>query len=346
MSSCRTSRSRCLLLLVLAACGAEEPTPPRDTPAPAAEAGTTAEEPGREAAKTEIPDPARGADTSGPARQDPRHHHVSVYSPTGEVVPLAGCAIVARDPETGDLGIGTISNVPGGGALMAAARAGVGAAVVAAKPNTTWKRRALDLLAEGRTPKEVVAEISQTERDTTRRKRLLLVMDARGRSAEFIGVKALGSPRTTYTVRGENCVVLGCLTKPLPIVDRMVEAFEKSEGLPLPERLLVGLRAAWEFDTGGPLITSMPAVSASLLVARRDGGYDGRDDRFVDLRIDYDGDPLTELETSYRVWTLAVLGPRLRKMQREIRDTKSVVYTRNLEWLRRIALRLPVGQRK
>ena len=73
-------------------------------------------------------------------------------------------------------------------------------------------------------------------------------------------------------------------------VANMAATFERSTG-PLADRLLAALKAG---QAGGGDKRGMQ--SAALLVVRKDAGYLGANDRFVDIRV-YDArDPIAELD--------------------------------------------------
>ena len=73
-------------------------------------------------------------------------------------------------------------------------------------------------------------------------------------------------------------------------VKNLAEAFERSSGS-LADRLVTALKAG---QAGGGDKRGMQ--SAALLVVRKNGGYLGANDRFIDIRV-YDAkDPIAELE--------------------------------------------------
>jgi uncharacterized Ntn-hydrolase superfamily protein len=73
-------------------------------------------------------------------------------------------------------------------------------------------------------------------------------------------------------------------------VKNLAETFERSTGS-LADRLVAALKAG---QAGGGDKRGMQ--SAALLVVRKDGGYLGGNDRFIDIRV-YDApDPIAELE--------------------------------------------------
>jgi uncharacterized Ntn-hydrolase superfamily protein len=90
-------------------------------------------------------------------------------------------SIVAGDPATGDLGIAVATRVLAVGAVVPWAQAGVGAVATQAAANTAYGPAGLSLLRAGRTPEEVVEQLTGDDPDAPIRQ--LGVVDARGQVA-------------------------------------------------------------------------------------------------------------------------------------------------------------------
>ncbi len=80
------------------------------------------------------------------------------------------------------------------------------------------------------------------------------------------------------------------------VVLAMGEAFEKTEGT-LAERLIAALESGQEAggDTRGQ-------QSAALIVVRKNGGFGGFNDRYIDLRVDDHTKPIEELKRIYQLY--------------------------------------------
>jgi uncharacterized Ntn-hydrolase superfamily protein len=81
----------------------------------------------------------------------------------------------------------------------------------------------------------------------------------------------------------------------------MADAFETTDG-GLPERLLAALHAGNE--AGGD---SRGEQSAAMYVARPEGGYDGGNDRWIDVRVDDHEHPIDELERVFKIYDVTLL---------------------------------------
>jgi cytochrome c-type biogenesis protein CcmH/NrfG len=85
------------------------------------------------------------------------------------------------------------------------------------------------------------------------------------------------------------------------VVKAMARMFEITPG-DLAERLLASVEAGEA--AGGD---KRGRQSAALLVVRDKGGYSGYNDRFVDIRVDDNLQPLVELRRIYDLWTQTFL---------------------------------------
>jgi uncharacterized Ntn-hydrolase superfamily protein len=259
---------------------------------------------------------------------------------------VAQLSILLRDPATGDLGVATVTSCPGGVPLILAGAADAGLVVNAGKPNSAWTQTALARMRNGDEPAAIVRELA--EQDVSPSTRLFVAFDRQGRAGHHCGRQV--TARTAF-VSTETRVIVGNGLVPRPeLVERVQAALDASEGLPVPERLLLALQAATGLvESGGllpgGLIRLLQVRGAGLLVLRAGGSYDGRGDRLVDLRVDYSDDAVAELLRNYRFWVAAVLHPRLLQMQKELADPASPLAAANRAWLERLRARRDVGQR-
>ena len=205
--------------------------------------------------------------------------------PTIEGTPVvATFSIVARDPDTGELGVAVQSRVLGVGAIVPFARAGVGAVATQASANTTYGPEALKLLADGKSAADTLKAL--TDADPQRAIRQAGIIGAKGEPATFTGGECLAyaGGRT-----GPNYAVQGNILAGQPVVDGMATAFENAKGT-LAERMLAALDAGQA--AGGD---KRGMQSAALLVVHDGWGYGGQNDRYLDLRVDDHAEPIKEL---------------------------------------------------
>jgi uncharacterized Ntn-hydrolase superfamily protein len=216
-----------------------------------------------------------------------------VEIPVGEIGMVRGeptvatFSIAGNDPETGDLGVAVQSKFFGVGSVVPWAKAGVGAIATQAFANTRYGPEGLALLERGLSPEEVVKKLTETDAGAGKDFRQVGIVDAKGRSAAFTGEKAQD---WKGHITGANFACQGNILAGEEVVKRMSYAFRFAEG-PLPERLVAALKGAQ--TAGGD---KRGRQSAALLVVRKDGGYAGWNDRYIDIRVEDNEKPIEELE--------------------------------------------------
>lgn len=210
-------------------------------------------------------------------------------------------SIVARDPTTGDLGVAVESKFPNVGGIVPWGQAGVGAVATQSLSNTAYGERGLELIGQGATAEEALRILMRT--DTMLQDRQVGMVDAKGNSASFTGTRTFdwaggrvggvagGRPGGKgEVIVGMHYAAQANIMVSDQTVKNLAEMFERSTG-PLADRLMAALRAG---QAGGGDRRGMQ--SAALLVVRKNGGYLGANDRFIDIRV-YDAvDPIAELE--------------------------------------------------
>jgi len=193
-------------------------------------------------------------------------------------------SIVARDPATGDLGVAVQSKFLAVGSVVPWARAGVGAVATQAWANTAYGPEGLRLMAAGWTAGEALSQLLRLDHDVTQRQ--VLLVDAGGRAAAHTGQDC---HNWAGHILGKGYACAGNILVSQATVQAMADSFEAGQGR-LAERLVAALAAGQ--TAGGD---SRGQQSAALLVVRTAGGYGGRDDRYIDLRVDDHPEPIAEL---------------------------------------------------
>jgi uncharacterized Ntn-hydrolase superfamily protein len=203
-------------------------------------------------------------------------------------------SIAAYDPDKQEWGVAVASKYLAVGSVVPWAKAGVGAVATQASVNATFGPRGLELLAEGKSPEEVVKTL--TEADKGKEFRQLGLVDARGEVAAFTGPKcnAWAGHKT-----GKHYTCQGNILAGEAVVADMAKAFEDAKG-PLAWRMMAALEAAEK--AGGD---KRGKQSAAILVVREKAGPNGFNDRFIDLRVDDHDNPIPELAR--------ILGKRLKR---------------------------------
>jgi uncharacterized Ntn-hydrolase superfamily protein len=237
---------------------------------------------------------------------------VPVLHGADKLRPTGTYSIAAFDPATGDFGVAVQSDYFAVGAVDVFAKAGVGAIATQCGQNSTYGPRGLELLEKGLSPEQVVAELIKAEKIPDWRQ--VGVVDAHGRSFVYTGKKC---PEWKGGRYGPNYAVQGDIVAGEAVVVNMEKAFlntagtrDVPEAAPLAERLLAALDAAEA--AGGD---RRGRQAAALLVVRKPT-RDDELDRYVDLRVDDNPEPLKELRRIYDLWErINLTQPRLKHAQ-------------------------------
>ena len=219
--------------------------------------------------------------------------------------PVHTFSILGFDPETGEVGGAVQSRVFSVGNGVLWAKAGVGAVATQAIVDVSYGPQALELLAQGMNPAEVVKTIWERDSDPqpqrwTKFGRQFAVIDAQGNVAAYTGPKADAWAGHKY---GRFSSAQGNILAGEGVVDGMVKAFEETTGY-LSERLMAALEAGQA--AGGD---KRGMQSAAMLIVGKDGGPWLHNDVVLRLQVDDSEQPLKELRR------LVDLSATRRKMQ-------------------------------
>lgn len=198
--------------------------------------------------------------------------------------PVHTYSIVARDPETGDLGVAVQSHWFSVGSVVPWAEAGIGAVATQSFIDPAYGRLGLDMMRAGKSAPEALRGLLAG--DEGRDVRQVAMIDARGGVDAWTGknnIQAAGH------IVGKNFSVQANLMLNDKVWPAMAEAFEQTKG-DLAQRLLAALDAAQA--VGGDIRGRQSA--AIIVVTGKPSGQSWKD-RIFDLRVDDSPDPLKEL---------------------------------------------------
>jgi uncharacterized Ntn-hydrolase superfamily protein len=197
---------------------------------------------------------------------------------------LSTYSIIARDPATGELGLGVQSKAFAGGNRVVTAKGGVGIVAHQAASNPMYGAVGLELLEKGMTPQQALDYMVRADEGGLRRQ--VAILDAQGRFAAWSGPDC--TDWKGHRCTSEYCAQGNSLAGP-QVLDAMVHSFETSRG-PLAERLMDALDAAQR--SGGDW---RGMQSAAILIVKPLAGASGFSDRYIDIRVDDNREPLPEL---------------------------------------------------
>lgn len=199
--------------------------------------------------------------------------------------PVSTFSIVARDPETGEMGVAVESRYFSVGSVVPWAEAGVGAVATQSFANVDYGPRGLDLLRAGLNALQALTML--VENDPARDIRQAAMVDAAGNVAVHTGQRCvmfaghrLGE--TGFTVQGNMLADEG-------VLPAMHDAYVQAEG-DLANRMLIALHAGQLAggDVRGQQSASILLVSGEKLEKPWLG-------RLLDLRVEDHPAPIEEL---------------------------------------------------
>ena len=198
--------------------------------------------------------------------------------------PVHTYSIVARDPQTGELGVAVQSHWFSVGSSVPWAEAGVGAVATQSFIDPSYGKLGLDLMRAGRSAPDALKALLAG--DEGRDVRQVAMIDAEGRVAAHTGAKNI---QAAGHVTGKDYSVQANLMLNDKVWPAMSKAFEAAKG-DLAERMMAALDAAQA--AGGDI---RGRQSAALVVVK--GKSTGRPwaDRVFDLRVEDSPEPLKEL---------------------------------------------------
>jgi uncharacterized Ntn-hydrolase superfamily protein len=195
-------------------------------------------------------------------------------------------SIIAREQDSGALGIAVASRFFAVGSLVPWIESGAGAIATQAMVNPTYGPNGLRMLSHGREAGTTLARLLAG--DGGREARQLHIIDAGGSIAAHTGAECI---EWCGHISAENISIAGNMLVGPEVLDASLAAYEHGTGLPVAERLLGALRAGDE--AGGD---KRGRQSAALLT------YAGELYPQTDIRIDDHPDPFSELQRIFDVY--------------------------------------------
>jgi uncharacterized Ntn-hydrolase superfamily protein len=194
-------------------------------------------------------------------------------------------SIVARDRNTGEMGVGVQSHYFSVGGIVSWGESGVGIVATQSLVNVSFGLRGLELLKQGKSPQEALDTLLSD--DDGRDVRQVAILDAQGRVAAHTGSKCI---KHAGHIEGNNFSVQANMMLTDKVWSTMAKSFESNVNLPLAERIIKTMEAA---ETVGGDIRGKQ--SAAILMV---GGKEAKnkwEDKIIDLRVEDHEKPVKEL---------------------------------------------------
>jgi uncharacterized Ntn-hydrolase superfamily protein len=209
---------------------------------------------------------------------------------SGSARPAHTYSIVARDADTGELGVAVQSHYFATGAIVTWAEAGVGAVATQSFADPSYGKLGLDLMRAGRGAPDALAGLVTA--DPGREIRQVAMVDARGRAAAHTGASCIAE---AGHIVDDGFSVQANMMLRAAVWPAMADAYRAATGH-LADRLIAALEAA-EAE-GGDI---RGRQSAALLIVGGEPTGDARGGGVFDLRVDDHPEPLHELRRLYGV---------------------------------------------
>ncbi len=195
-------------------------------------------------------------------------------------------SILAVDPETGTVGMAVASKYPAVGKVVGFVRGDAGGICTQHHHVPSWGPTALESLAQGTAPDQVIADLLRDDPD--RELRQLAVIDMQGRAAVHNPTAAPRSSRYWAAMTGRFYCCQGNTLVGREVVTEMARVYEETDGS-LADRLMAALTAA---DRAGG--DHRGRLAAGLRIAR-----DADPGLWLELQVDNSDDAVSDLAKEY-----------------------------------------------
>lgn len=200
-------------------------------------------------------------------------------------------SIVARDPDTGDLGVAVQSHYFSVGPIVPWAEPGVGAVATQSLVEVSYGPKGLQMMKSGKGAKQTLHDLLAD--DPNREVRQVAMIDSRGEVAAHTGTRCI--PEAGDHV-GDHYSVQANLMANDRVWPAMAKAYESTKG-DLATRLLAALEAGQQ--AGGDIRGQQ---SAAIVIVKGKRSNKPWQDRIMDLRVEDSPHPIAELRRLVRLW--------------------------------------------
>ena len=194
-------------------------------------------------------------------------------------------SIVARDANTGEMGVGVQSHYFSVGSIVSWGESGVGVVATQSLVNASFGLRGLELLKQGKSPREALDILISA--DEGRDVRQVAILDVQGRVAAHTGSKCIIH---AGHITGDNFSVQANMMLTDKVWSAMAKSFESNANLPLAEKIIKTMEAA---ETVGGDIRGKQ--SAAILIVGGKEAQNKWEDKIIDLRVEDHDEPVKEL---------------------------------------------------
>lgn len=200
--------------------------------------------------------------------------------------PVHTYSIVARDPDSGQMGVAVQSHWFSVGAVVPWAAAGVGAVATQSLVDPAYGPLGLDMMRLGKSAPEALTGLLAS--DARNDIRQVAMIDAKGRVAAHTGAHCIAEAGHLVDETGQFSVQANLMEKST-VWGAMAKAYRGTKG-DLAERMMAALEAAEK--EGGDI---RGRQSAAILIVKGEPSGRAWEDKVFDLRVEDHAAPLVEL---------------------------------------------------
>ena len=204
--------------------------------------------------------------------------------------PVHTYSIVARDPDTGQLGVAVQSHWFSVGAVVPWVEAGVGAVATQSFVEVSYGPLGLDLMRAGKNAQEALKALLEV--DQKKEVRQVAIIDRQGQVAVHTGESCISE---AGHVTGRQFSVQANLMLKNTVPEAMAKAYRSTQG-DLIDKLLAALEAAE--NEGGDI---RGRQSAAIVVVTGKPAGQAWKDRIIDLRVEDHPQPVEELKRLVKI---------------------------------------------
>lgn len=231
----------------------------------------------------------------------------AIAQTTSQLRPVHTYSIVARDPQTGEMGVAVQSHWFNVGSVVPWAEAGVGAVATQSFVDPSYGEKGLQLMSSGASASEALRILLQ--RDKAKHVRQVAFVDATGRTAVWTGCNCISEAGHVVGPRGVAKGLFIMSEQPCPRNGELGTDFSVQANLMANDKVWPAMAKAYE-ETKGDLASRMLAAldaaqaaggdargrqSAALIVVKAKSSGKPWQDRVFDIRVDDHAEPLKEL---------------------------------------------------
>ncbi len=200
-------------------------------------------------------------------------------------------SIVARDPDSGQMGVAVQSHWFSVGSIVTWGEAGVGVVATQSMVEPSYGPLGLALMKAGKTPQAALDSLLAS--DEGRALRQVAMLDTRGRVATHTGENCIADAGDE---QGEAFSVQANMMANDRVWPAMAAGYRAAQGI-LPDRLLTALEAGQA--AGGDIRGKQ---SAAILIVKPESSGKPWTDRWMDLRVEDHPEPIAELRRVVNVF--------------------------------------------